>query len=254
LHDSDFAAMRRLLTASMRHAGAVRLDHVLGLMRLYFIPKGMSAKEGSYVRFPFEQLLRVVAEESNKHRCIFIGEDLGTVPEGFRETAARCGVWTYRVMMFERWQNGEFKPPQAYPIEALGAFNTHDLPTFCGWMCAGDLAIKRDIGVDPGESDEARRNAQSALRQILAPFAGPNPPDSFPAAAGFLAATPCRLVMVALEDMLDVVEQVNIPGTVDQHPNWRRKLPILLEEWPAEPTFRAVCAAFDYSGRGRRKA
>jgi 4-alpha-glucanotransferase len=253
LPDQDFALLRRLLSASMRHGGALRLDHVLGLMRLYVIPYGASAKEGAYVRFPFERLLRVIAEESNKHRCIFIGEDLGTVPDGFRETAARWGVWTYRVMMFERWQNGEFKLPSEYPMEALASFNTHDLPTFRGWMTGADLATKCHIGIDPGESEEARHRARSEMRHRLTEFAGVNSTENFAAAAGFLAATPCRLVMVAIEDMLDVIEQVNIPGTVEQHPNWRRKLPFSLEEWEAQPTFRAVRAAFDYTGRSVHK-
>jgi len=253
LADHDFRLMRELLSSAMRYAGAVRLDHVLGLKRLFIIPKGMDAKEGAYVLFPFEQLLQVVAQESNKHRCIFIGEDLGTVPEGFRETTARWGIWTYRVMIFERWPNGEFNGPQHYPVAALAAFNTHDLPTFSGWMSAADLAVKRAIGIDPGETGESRAGAQAALREALGQFAGPNAVDSFAAAAGFLAATPSRLVSIAIEDMLDVVDQVNIPGTVDQYPNWRRKLPVSLEQWTSQPSFNAVCAAFDYAGRSRKR-
>jgi len=252
LPDNDFAAMRQLLAAAMRHAGAVRLDHVLGLMRLFLVPDGASAAQGAYIRFPFEQLLRVVAEESIKHRCIFIGEDLGTVPEGFREISARWGVWTYRVMMFERRQNGEFKPPSEYPAEALATFNTHDLPSFRGWMSGKDLITKRAIGVDPGETGDARSRSQIELRRMLGPVAGDNGPDHFAAAAGFLAATPSRIVTVAIDDLLDVVEQVNVPGTIDQHPNWRRKLPVTLENWTEQPIFRAAVAAFDHAGRGRR--
>ena len=139
----------------------------LGLMRLYLVPHGSSASAGAYVRFPFEPLLRVIAEESNRYRCIFIGEDLGTVPEGFRETAGRWGVWTYRVMMFERWGDGEFKQPHDYPGEALATFNTHDLPTFRGWMSGHDLGTKRALGLDPGESDDARQQAREALRRVL---------------------------------------------------------------------------------------
>jgi len=253
LADNNFATMRQLLSSAMRHAGAVRLDHVLGLMRLFLVPEGASAAQGAYVRFPFEQLLCVIADESNKHRCIFIGEDLGTVPDGFRETSARWGVWTYRVMMFERRQDGGFKPPSDYPAEAVATFNTHDLPTFRGWMSGKDLSAKRAIGVDPGETDDARRRSQTELRRTLGPVAGDNGPEHFAAAAGFLAATPSRIVTVAIEDLLDVVEQVNVPGTVDQHPNWRRKLPVMVENWPEQPIFCAAVAAFDHAGRGRRR-
>ena len=248
LPDRDFAAFRELLAAAMRHAGAVRLDHVLGLMRLYLVPHGLSASAGAYVRFPFEPLLRVIAEESNRYRCIFIGEDLGTVPEGFRETASHWGVWTYRVMMFERWGDGEFKQPHEYPGQALATFNTHDLPTFRGWMSGHDLGTKRALGLDPGESDDARRHAQEALRRVLSrdPHASA---DSYAAASAFLATSPARLVMVSAEDMLDVAEQVNIPGTIDQHPNWRRKLPVALESWAQGDTWKGVVAAFERAGR-----
>jgi 4-alpha-glucanotransferase len=230
----------------MRHAGAVRLDHVLGLMRLFLIPDGADGEAGAYVRFPFEQLLRVVAEESNKHRCVFIGEDLGTVPDGFRETAARWGIWSYRVMMFERRDDGGFKPPPDYPAEALATFNTHDLPSFKGWLTGHDLATKRGIGLDPGETDEARSQSCGALRQALST----EKTADFAAVAGFLGATPSRLVMVGIEDLLGVVDQVNVPGTVDQHPNWRQKLPVALDKWRSQPVFRDVAGAFAQAGRG----
>ena len=253
LADDDFAAVRKLLSAVMRHAGAIRLDHVFGLMRMFLIPKGASAADGVYVRFPFVPLLDVVAEESNRHRCIVIGEDLGTVPDGFREAVMRQGLWTYRVMLFERWQQAEFKPPSEYPAPALATFNTHDLPTFRGWMSGRDIAVKREIGLDAGESDEGRAHAQQGMRDVLSRFGGGFGPDSFAAAASFLAAAPCRLVTVAIEDMLDVAEQVNVPGTTHEHPNWSRKLPVPLESWTSQPTFRDVVTAFDRAGRGRLK-
>jgi 4-alpha-glucanotransferase len=243
----DFAIFRQLLAATMRHAGAVRLDHVLGLMRLYLIPRD-GGEHGAYVRYPFEHSLRVVAEESDKYRCIFIGEDLGTVPEGFRDTAARWGVWSYRVMMFERSHNGAFKPPQDYPAEALATFSTHDLPTFSGWMGGSDIVTKRAIGV-AAESDDDRATARDALRTCVAAYAGEASTDRIAAAAGFLAATPSRLVTVTIDDLLNVSEQANIPGTVEQHPNWRRKLPLPLDQWEAQPAFAEVVATFRRAGR-----
>jgi 4-alpha-glucanotransferase len=245
LPEHDFAAFRQLLAATMRHAGAVRLDHVLGLMRLYLIPHG--ASEGAYVRYPFEQLLRVIAEESQKHRCIFIGEDLGTVPEGFRETVARWGVWSYRVMMFERRHDGSFKPPDEYPADALATFNTHDLATFSGWMSGHDLLAKRAIGLMT-ETDEDRTHDRDALRTGLAGYAEDGK-DNIAAAVRFLAVSPSRLVAVSIEDLLGVADQVNIPGTTDQHPNWRRKLPVALEEWDKQPAFAEIAEAFRRAGR-----
>ena len=249
--DNDFAAFRELLSAAMWHAGAVRLDHVLGLMRLFLVPRGSDASKGAYVRFPFEPLLRVIAEESNRYRCIFIGEDLGTVPEGFRETAGRWGIWTYRVMIFERGHDGEFKQPHEYPTESLATFNTHDLPTFGGWITGHDLRTKRELGLDPGEDDESRARAQAALQRALSKQTDVQA-DSFAASAAYLAASPARLVMASAEDLLDAVEQVNIPGTVDQHPNWRRKLPVALERWTEVETWQKVVTAFAKAGRSSR--
>lgn len=249
--DHDFSAMRALLKSAMRYAGAVRLDHALGLMRLFLIPSGSRPREGAYVHYPFERLLAVIADESRWHRCIFIGEDLGTVPEGFRPTAAKWGLWSYGVMMFERGEDGRFKEPREYPQGALATFNTHDLPTFKSWITGQDLDLKRSIGVDPGESDEARACARDALVEALRPYAGRNAPDSFAAVAGFLAATPARLVMVALEDLLEVTEQINIPGTIDEYPNWRQKLPLVVEQWSEQLTYRATVEALNNAGRGR---
>lgn len=249
----DFAPMRQLMAASMRHAGAIRLDHVLGLKRVFMIPRGCGAGEGTYVRFPFEPLLRVVAEESNRFHCIVIGEDLGTVPEGFRDTLQRWGLWTYRVMLFEREDDGRFRPPECYPVEALASFNTHDLPSFRGWLQSHDLAVKRALGFDPGESDEARAWAQQCLRSILTERASAYPADDIAAVASFLGVTPSRLVVMALEDILGEIEQVNIPGTTEQHPNWRRKLPVPVEELEQHGGLARVAAAFATAGRSREQ-
>jgi 4-alpha-glucanotransferase len=250
----DFAPMRMLMRASMSHAGAVRMDHVLGLNRMYLIPHGRPAYDGAYVRYPFEALLRVIAEESNRARCIVIGEDLGTVPDGFRDRLSRWGLWTYRVMMFEREHDGRFRAPETYPAEALATFNTHDLSTFRGWLSGADLAIKRSLGIDPGETEEARAHSREALRWILAERAPSYAPDDFAAVAAVLAQTPSRLVTVGLDDILGVVEQINIPGTVDQHPNWRRKLPANVEDFASHEGLKRVAQAFAQNGRARAPA
>ena len=246
----DFQAVRLLMRAAMRHAGAIRLDHVLGLQRVFMIPLGASAAEGAYVRFPFRQLLSVVAEESVRFKCIVIGEDLGTVPENFRETISRWGLWCYRVMLFEReGEDAHFKPPEVYPSAALATFNTHDLPTFRGWLEGHDMRVKRAIGFDPGESDDAREWARQKLRDMLAQCAPDYASDDIAAVAEFLGLTPSHLVATSLDDVLGERDQVNIPGTTDQHPNWHRKLPLLLEELADHDGLRRVGEAFAKAGR-----
>lgn len=243
----DFAPIRQLMRATMRYAGAIRLDHVLGFKRMFLIPHGCAG--GAYVDYPFEPLLRVIGEESCRHRCIVIGEDLGTVPEGFRDTTHKWGLWGYRVMLFERAGDGRFRYPESYPDDALATFTTHDLPTFRGWVTAHDIAVKRGIGVDPGESDEARGRARGALRDILAERASGYAPEDVAAVAAFLGTTPSKLVMIALDDVVGEFNQTNIPGTVHEHPNWRRKLAAALEELPDRADLHRVAAALRRAGR-----
>ena len=224
----SFEPYREMLRASMRHAGAIRLDHVLGLKRLYLVPHGFAAKDGAYVQMPFEPLLAATAQESVAQRCVVIGEDLGTVPEGFREEMADWGIWSYQVMMFERDDHGRFRDVDHYAPNALVTFNTHDLSTYAGWRSFGDLKLKRSLGIDPGESDEARWHALSMLNDILRHH-GIDRHD-LNAVVGFLARTKSRLLTVSLEDLLGVVDQPNIPGTVNEHPNWRQRLPLALDK------------------------
>ena len=174
-------------------------------------------------------------------------------------------------MLFEREHDGRFRPPEWYPAEALATFNTHDLPSLRGWLEAHDLRTKRGIGLDPGESDDARAWAQQCLRQILGERAGDHPPPLVPAKAGiqsasrnvgaanelaaiaaYLAQTRSRLVAIALDDIMGEREQINIPGTVDEHPNWRRKLPLGLEDLEGYEPFRRVGEVFAKSGRSWR--
>jgi 4-alpha-glucanotransferase len=247
LEARQFQPFRQMLRASMRNAGAVRLDHVLGLKRLFLIPDGMRAGQGVYVRFPFEALLAVAAEESVRQRCIVIGEDLGTVPEDFRATLSDWGIWSYQVMLFERAPDGSFLPPQAYRENALVTFSTHDLATFAGWSSAHDLAVKHALDMDPGETDEERAAARAELRNALR-AEGETEAD-FPSVARFLARTPARLLVVAVEDALGVRDQANVPATIDQHPNWRRRLPVGLEDLCLHPGLTAVADAMTAAGR-----
>lgn len=227
LEAQHFAPFKEMLRASMRYAGAIRLDHVLGLNRLYVVPHGYQADNGAYVTMPLEALLAVTAQESVANKCVVIGEDLGTVPEGFRARLADWGIWSYLVMMFERDERYAFRGVDYYAPNALVTFNTHDLPTYSGWRGYHDLALKRSIGLDPGESDDARRYAIEMLDQALRQQ-GIDRTDFF-GVAHFLARTRTRLEAIALEDLLSVSDQPNIPGTIDEHPNWRQRLPVTVE-------------------------
>src|ERR1700736_197014 len=228
LEIQSFQPFREMLQASMRYAGAIRLDHVLGLKRLYLVPRGFAAKEGVYVQMPFEALLAVTAQESVAHRCVVIGEDLGTVPEGFREQMRDWGIWSYQVMMFERDDQGRFRGIDHYSSNALVTFNTHDLSTYAGWRSFSDLKLKRSLGIDPGESDDARWHALTMLSDVLRQHAIDD--HDLYAVVGFLARAKSRLLAVSLEDLLGVIDQPNIPGTVNEHPNWRQRLPVALDK------------------------
>ncbi|WP_257167002.1 4-alpha-glucanotransferase [Bradyrhizobium sp. SRS-191] len=224
----NFEPFREMIRASMRHAGAIRLDHVLGLKRLYLVPHGFPAKQGAYVQMPFDALLAATAMESVASQCIVIGEDLGTVPEGFREQMADWGLWSYKVMIFERDDNGRFRDVDFYPPNALVTLNTHDLSTYAGWRSFGDLKTKRGLDIDPGESDQDRWQALGLWDEVLR-HNGIQSNDVH-SAISFLSRTRSRLLVISLEDLLGIVDQPNIPGTIDEHPNWRRKMPVNIED------------------------
>ncbi|RZN08245.1 4-alpha-glucanotransferase [Bradyrhizobium genosp. SA-3] len=241
LEAQSFVPFADMLAASMRHAGAIRLDHVLGLKRLYLVPRGFKPDNGAYVQMPFEALLAAVACESAAHKCIVIGEDLGTVPEGFRETMQDFGIWSYLVMMFERDDAGHFRNIDHYRPNALVTLNTHDLSTYAGWRSFSDLKMKLSLGIDPGESEQARWDALGRLDEILRQN-GINANDLYSVLA-FLSRTPSRLLAVSLEDLLGVIDQPNIPGTIDEHPNWRQRLPVTIDKIASKVDLTALKAA-----------
>lgn len=255
LEDRQFEPFRRMLQASMRYAGAIRLDHVLGLQRLYLIPTGMQPSRGAYIRFPFEALLAVSALMSVDNRCIVVGEDLGTIPENFRETLADWGIWSYQVMLFERSPTGAFSAPESYRENALVAFGTHDLPPFAGWRDQHDLAVKQALDLDPGETSAERHRALDALRHALAERGVAT--NDFASVTRYLADTPSRLLVLAMEDLLGARDQVNLPGTVNEHPNWRHRLPMALEALQHHDGLNSVAHILRSAGRaqadGRRR-
>jgi 4-alpha-glucanotransferase len=236
-----FEPFRLLLESAMRHAGAIRLDHVLGLNRLYLIPFGCRPDEGAYVRYPLEAMLAVVAIESARHKCLVIGEDLGTVPENLSARLADWGIWSYLVLLFERREGGVFKQPGEYRANALATFSTHDLPTFTGWQTSHDLRVKRGLGLDPGETDDERDRAHWQFGEALAEADVTSGRQAeFADALRFIARTPSRFLVVQIEDVLDVRDQPNVPGTMTEHPNWRQKLPVALEALAEDPRLEAL--------------
>ncbi|MGH8737129.1 MAG: 4-alpha-glucanotransferase, partial [Burkholderiales bacterium] len=236
------------LHAAMTHAGALRIDHVMGLMRLFWIPRGASADRGAYVHYALDEMVAILALESHRNRCLMIGEDLGTVADEMRAALARAGVLSYRLLWFERDAAGEFRPPEDFPREALVAVSTHDLPTLAGWWQGDDLALRARLGLFPDESVHAAQVAGRAAdrarllraleRRQLAP---PDPPRGLVEAVhAYVAAAPSRVMMLQLEDALGVRQQANLPGTTDEQPNWRRKLPLALEDMATEPGIEAL--------------
>ena len=244
------------LRANMRYSGALRIDHVMGLSRLYWIPPDASAAEGAYVRYPFSDLLTILALESHRHECMVIGEDLGTVPDEVRTGLTLARVMSYRLLFFERTAEGEYKRPGEYPADALVAASTHDLATLAGFWEGHDLEVRQKLNLFPSDAlreryvvNRAHERARLAIaleREKLLPEGAVNPvgspmtPELAQAVHEYLALTPSRLLVVQPEDVLGVREQANMPGTVDEHPNWRRKLPATLEELERDTRFQKL--------------
>ncbi len=261
LRAARYAPFIAALRANMRHAGALRIDHVMGLARLFWVPAGGKPAAGAYVHYPFADLLGIVALESHRNRCLVIGEDLGTVPDDVRAALGAAGVLSYRLLYFERNQAGEFKPPADYPAQALAAVATHDLPTLAGWWTGHDITVRAELGLlaTPEARDaQVLARAQDRARLLLAleregllPAAATANPVSLPemtpefarAIAVYLARSPARVMVVQLEDVLGLADQANVPGSIAEHPNWRGKLPLPLERWPDDERFIELARA-----------
>jgi 4-alpha-glucanotransferase len=263
LQQQRFAPFVASLRANMRHAGVLRIDHVMSLKRLYWIPSGMDATAGAYVAYPFDDLLRLVALESQRQRCAVVGEDLGTVPAGFRERMRAANVLSYRVIFFERRADRSFVPPSDYPPLAAATAATHDMPTLRGFWLGCDIVWRRRLCLYPdahtAEAEEvARRRDRQLLLDALAregllaserfgeflsqtgePVYSAELAD---AVLAYLARSAARLTLVQFEDILGEPEQANLPGTAEEHPNWRRRCSISIEELVYDPRLRRVAA------------
>jgi (1->4)-alpha-D-glucan 1-alpha-D-glucosylmutase len=272
LHARAYAPFVALIRANMRHFGALRIDHALGLYRQYWIPAGGDARGGGYVRYPVDDLIAILKLESRRNRCVVIGEDLGTVPPALVGKLRDAGILSYRLLYFERAADGGFAMPAAYPPLALVGIGTHDLPTLVGYWTGADIVLREAFGLFP---NPAARQASLAERQhdrewLVAIFSeygllpsdfsadarlSPDRRDTLvDAAHAFIARTPSALMMAQAEDVLGVTEQVNLPGTLDQYPNWRRKLPADIAVLADAPRLRRLAAAITGTVDGRRHA
>ncbi|WP_142848067.1 4-alpha-glucanotransferase [Telmatospirillum sp. J64-1] len=255
LREEGYAGFIALVRANMRHAGGLRIDHAMALQHTYWVPAGETPKAGAYVTYPMEDMLGILALESQRHRCIVVGEDLGTVPEGFRERMAKAHILSYRVLFFEQdGENGAFVPPRDYPVLSLATIGSHDLPTLRSWWDGSDIDQKAALGLYP-EADEAerqherrRRDRQCLLdalrKEGLAQGDEREMTDKLAMSIhAFLARSRSGIAMIQLDDLTDEADPVNIPGATHQYPVWRRKMSRSLEEIGQDARFAALIDA-----------
>ena len=214
---------RQIIRANMRHAGMLRIDHVLGLMRQFWVPRGAEGKDGAYVSFPMDALMNLVAEESLAHHCMVVGEDLGTVPDGLRERLARANFLSYKVLWFER-DDAVFRAPDAYPYLSLACLGSHDLPTFAGWASGAHLELDHRLKRNPDEAKQ-RRDYEIERQALQTAFAAARIDEDAPmeGAHQFLARTGSAVAFVQVDDLFGEIDQLNVPGTDREYPNWRRR-------------------------------
>jgi (1->4)-alpha-D-glucan 1-alpha-D-glucosylmutase len=266
LRESGYEVFIQTIRENMRHASSLRIDHALGLFRLFWIPGGSPPSEGTYVRYPHEDLLKIIALESVRSRTAVIAEDLGTIGENVREALSRASMFSSRLLLFERdRKSGEFLAPGNYPALAVSAVTTHDLPTLGGYWTGRDITVKKELGIyDTDESaaldmEKRRRDKELLLKSLMRAlpeghvpeeeFLREMSPELVLAVHRFLGGTPSMMVAVILDDILGVPDQQNIPGTEHEYPNWRQRMPIPLEEVFRNETARALARMFMEKGR-----
>jgi 4-alpha-glucanotransferase len=260
LRESGYQYVIELFRNNLRYGGAIRLDHVMALFRLFWIPRGAPASQGTYVYYPAEDLLAILALESMRARTLVIGEDLGTVPDWVRDRLRGAGVLSYRVFYFERTETGAWKPPGMYPGQSLAVVTTHDLPTLSGYWEGADIQTRDELGLIVSEQARigmlAERQADKARILVALRSEGLLPPgvsddpgltpvmtwELADAIHQYLAHTPAWMVLANVEDVIGLRAQTNVPGTVDQQPNWRRKLNVMIEDLAQDVRFAQLAA------------
>jgi (1->4)-alpha-D-glucan 1-alpha-D-glucosylmutase len=257
---APFAA---LLNANMRHAGGLRIDHVVGIQRQFLVPLGAKPQEGCYLRYPMDELFGLLALESWRNRCLIVGEDLGTVPEGFRDRMRETNIYGCALLYFERDRDGNFKAAHEYPVKAAASVATHDLPTLAGFWEGDDIAIRRRIGIyTDAQADQARARREDDCRRLVqllveADFLSADGARALPtltaslrnAIHDFLASSAAQIFLAQLDDLSGETDQINLPGTTTSHANWRRKLSVALEDESLVSALRELTQMCEARGR-----
>lgn len=269
LRAAAYAPFADVLRANMAHGGALRVDHVMGLERAYWIPRGADPRDGGYVRSPVADLIGILALESRRQRCAVIGEDLGTLPDGFQDRTRATGILSYRLLYFARTDRGAYLPPSRYPAQSLVAIGTHDLPTLPGFWNRRDLELRTTLGLYPSpeiaDAAHAGRDRECAAlirafkRHGLLPASFPEAPAAFSfdivqAAYRYIARSPARLLLLHLEDVLGEENQINLPGTVAEYPNWRQRVPLDLAALDRDPRLADLARAIGAERRRKRRS
>nr|WP_283632927.1 4-alpha-glucanotransferase [Alteromonas macleodii] len=241
LYEQGYQPIIDLFASNMASSGSLRIDHVMALLRLWWVVKGDNAKDGGYVYYPVDDLLGILALESHRNQSLVIGEDLGTVPEEIRSKLADNGVYSYRVFFFEQAEDGGFFSPSHYPVQSMSTLTTHDMPTLIGYWHCLDLELGKEIGLYPTEEilqtlyADRHENKQAILDTLHGHgsigdnvghdvnYTGMNR-ELNNGMQVHMAGGSSALLSLQLEDWLEMDKPVNIPGTFDEYPNWRRKL------------------------------
>ena len=234
------------LRVNMRYAGAIRIDHAMGLTRLFWIPPSGDALQGLYVRYPVQDMIGIISLESQRNKCVVVGEDLGTVPPGFRELMTDYNMLAYRVFFFMRTWGGGFEGPQVYPELSLVTGTTHDMHTLYGFWSGDDIELRESLGhikeEDVAKEHETRKREKENLMRFLQSQGFL--PDDYPLERGidkldddvfialekFLCSVPSKMMMIPLEDIVGQVPQVNMPGVTDGYNSWSHRLPVNIED------------------------
>jgi len=242
LRETAYRPFRQTIRATLRHSGGLRVDHIMGLFRLFWIPESADASHGGYVRYPAEELLAILSLESLRARAFVVGEDLGTVEKGVTEQLAAHRIMSYKVLWFEA------SPPSEYPEMALAAVTTHDLPTIAGLWSGSDLEAQRKLGLNPNE--QGTLEILGRLRKLTRTARRAKPNEVIVKTYRSLSKAPSALVTASLEDGLAVEKRPNMPGTIGEWPNWSIPLPEPLEEIEQNPLIAEIARTLS---RGRKR-